>query len=301
MSSGTGKGSHEQPQKTGPTDPRVFTGALITDQLRIVHAHEKAVTQGDVRALHDLRVAIRRIRTLLNTIGFYLNLKAAGKLEKQFRQLQKKLGPARDTDVLLRIIQEEITLNTEHSKAEQKKVLAHLLKLRERHRKEIKKILTGNAYKKLKSDTLKFIKKDLQETERDNDPSLKNIAEKSIHQALRRMKKRSHLTPDCPAKKVHRLRITTRKARYLAEFFSPVLGTDMDTLALHLRKIQDILGDIHDLDVLIAGIQKEYTSSPKALLKDLKSQRTAQTKVFFDIFTPKLRYSLQLIANPGTN
>jgi len=301
MSSDAENTFHEQPKNTVPTDPRSFIGALIADQLRIVHANEKAVTRGDVRALHDLRVAVRRIRTLLNTIGFYLNLKAAGKLEKRFKQLQKKLGPARDTDVLLRIIQEEITLDTERSKAEQEKVLAHLCKLRERYRKEVKKILTGNTYKKLKSDTLKFIKKDLQETEWDNDPSLKKIAEKSIHQALRRMKKRAHLTPDCPPKEVHRLRITARKARYLAEFFSPVLGTDMDTLALHLRNIQDALGDIHDLDVLIAGIQKEYTSLPKTLLKDLKNKRTVKTKVFFDVFTQESQHSLQFIVNPETN
>jgi inorganic triphosphatase YgiF len=62
--------------------------------------HEPGTRLGkDIEALHDMRVATRRMRAAFGVFGDYLNLKALAPLPKGLRRTGRRLGTVRDLDV----------------------------------------------------------------------------------------------------------------------------------------------------------------------------------------------------------
>ena len=64
--------------------------------------HEAGSIDGsDIEALHDMRVAVRRMRAAVELFRPYLPKEHAAYLRKDLRRLGRALGPARDCDVML--------------------------------------------------------------------------------------------------------------------------------------------------------------------------------------------------------
>ena len=62
------------------------------------------IETGDIHAVHQTRVASRRLRELLPVLQ--LEGKAAGKLSHQLRKVTRRLGSVREADVMLLLIAE---------------------------------------------------------------------------------------------------------------------------------------------------------------------------------------------------
>lgn len=62
----------------------------------------------DVEAIHDLRVATRRLRAVLSVIEPAYSGKALANFEKQIADLTDHLGAARDTDVFIEFLNDQI-------------------------------------------------------------------------------------------------------------------------------------------------------------------------------------------------
>ena len=60
---------------------------------------ERGVSAGDVVALHDLRVSIRRLRVLLRALEEPLATTTATALEHRWQRFSNDLSPLRDADV----------------------------------------------------------------------------------------------------------------------------------------------------------------------------------------------------------
>jgi len=63
---------------------------------------------GDVEAVHDLRVATRRLRAVISVIAPAFEGKALDKFEKVISNMTDHLGEARDTDVFIEFLDEQI-------------------------------------------------------------------------------------------------------------------------------------------------------------------------------------------------
>ena len=64
-----------------------------------------AVLRGDdTRAVHDMRVSIRRLRSALETIGETIPSKRRKAMRRAARRIGGKLGPVRDADVHLAVL-----------------------------------------------------------------------------------------------------------------------------------------------------------------------------------------------------
>jgi hypothetical protein len=61
--------------------------------------HWPSAAEGDMEALHEVRITLRRLRTVLRASRKRLEPTSAGKLSRHLRQLRRDLGPARDLDV----------------------------------------------------------------------------------------------------------------------------------------------------------------------------------------------------------
>src|SRR5215471_9567014 len=82
-----------------PARDRLFA-KHVEQFTRMLHGLER----GDGRALHRTRVATRRLRELLPILQ--MDPDTAGKIGRRLKRVTERLGPAREADVLLQLIEE---------------------------------------------------------------------------------------------------------------------------------------------------------------------------------------------------
>jgi CHAD domain-containing protein len=75
---------------------------VLTERLDAVMAHEAGTRAGtDPEALHDMRVASRRLRAAVEAFAVCYRGKEFARIAKQTKELTDTLGGVRDSDVLL--------------------------------------------------------------------------------------------------------------------------------------------------------------------------------------------------------
>ena len=86
-----------------PADPMAEAGRkLFARQIRRMKRHEAGSRSGeDIESVHQMRVAIRRMRSLFNLIGLYYRRKTVAEFERGLRETARALGAIRDLDVLI--------------------------------------------------------------------------------------------------------------------------------------------------------------------------------------------------------
>jgi CHAD domain-containing protein len=75
---------------------------------------------------------------------------------------------------------------------------------------------------------------------------------------------------------VHRLRLAVKKYRYLMELLSQAGLASPGPALDEARRVQEVLGSLHDLDVLTALLRRRRTGHP--LLRPLGRARRAQAE-----------------------
>jgi CHAD domain-containing protein len=81
---------------------------------------------------------------------------------------------------------------------------------------------------------------------------------------------------------MHALRIRFKRLRYTAELFAPLLGDEVRRIAKGAAKMQRRLGDLHDLDQALVRVRRARGLPPRsrtAVLRALRSARTASAEV----------------------
>lgn len=211
---------------------------------RVLKELEKAQTAPDEEAVHDLRVAIRRCRSVAAVMKEVDPDRAWPEMRKLPRKLFRELGELRDTQVL-----EEwtIRLSAENDPIREV-VMAHFSREEKELREEALRVAAKfdlKTWKKLESALAKRsrlvpadgLAADCLALERWG-------AAKELHMHAFRATK-----PEA----WHALRIGVKKFRYTVESLLPVRYQDWGD---DLKKVQDLLGEVHDLDVLAETIRK---------------------------------------------
>ena len=245
--------SSRLPQLPRPTprDTRqavAFARYAMTVQVRIITDNEPGVLLGQRIPLHDLRVALRRLRLLLRIFRPLWKTTPIRRLENDLGWLSHTLGSARDIDVWLHFL----ATSGPQARLSNIRFLNRQVLLKQQHQRRVLRLLTGERYRAIKASILRLILVDLPRLSQrlDDAPGLKKIARRSIRRILRRSLARyDEAYPDFASETTHRLRIACRKARYTCEFFADILGKTTERWGEHLKDLQNQLGHIHDMDV----------------------------------------------------
>lgn len=72
------------------------------------------------------------------------------------------------------------------------------------------------------------------------------------------------LAPDA-SEAQHNMRIAAKRLRYLLEIFEPCLGEEAKAARGAAKRLQSVLGDLHDCDLMLAKV--EHIGSVEALLR----------------------------------
>ena len=208
-----GQGVEDTPPLAGEAE--VLRAALAA-QVREILAHDPGTRLGsDPEELHDMRVAVRRLRAFLKTAEDALEPDWRDDLRARLKWLGGELGPARDLDVLTDRLRDEAR-DFEQPEAG---AATRLVRALEHDRQEARSAMTAA----LRSDPYFELLDDLESAARSPRIVGEVETETLAAKAFRTLRKEARRIDDDSAdEELHEVRKTAKKARYAAELAEPV-------------------------------------------------------------------------------
>lgn len=242
---------------------------------RVPERADQARHGWDADAVHDLRVALRRCRTMSDALSKVNPGPGWRKLKKTTRELFHALGDLRDTQVERAWVKK---LGAAGDPV-RKQMLVLLSTEERKHRKAAEQALDRFDRKDWRKLSRKLASKarffPLESV------VFQRLALESLHEAVslyqQARKRRSSIA-------WHHLRIEIKNFRYIVENFLP---QRYDVWADDLKRMQDVLGDVHDLDVLRSKIRRHASRLNPAIVAEWLDKIGAQRKARLDGFLSK--------------
>lgn len=238
-------------------------------QLERLVAHEAGTRAGeDPEELHDMRVAVRRMRAALLTLGEYLNAGRVRRLRKELRCLGRRLGAVRDLDVFGERSEAYLATVPASRRDELQPLCAAWSAERARARQRLLEYLDGPRYAHLVAACQEFVSsaapQECPAFDRDGSPFPRRIGHvlpAVVYARLAAVRAFEEWVegPATPIGLLHRLRIAAKALRYTLEFFVDVLGPEAASAVEMLKGLQDHLGEIHDTAVAITLLRDFLT------------------------------------------
>ena len=275
-----------------PTDPMAEAGRLIfAQQIRRMRSHEAGSRTGeDIESVHQMRVAIRRMRSLFNLIGAHYRPKTTARIERGLRQTARALGAIRDLDVLildLQDYQETLPLDDQAVLAQ---VISILDERRSASRVRLNQLLDSKRYARHLRRFRRFAKrpkKGARRRKRSEAPhQLRHVLPLLLHERLARVKAYDTVLPASDDAILHALRVEYKQLRYALEFFQPILGRSARQFLKKVKDMQEILGRINDIAVFSEYVRSlDRLSLPQSsILESYVSARNRELVVLREEF-----------------
>jgi CHAD domain-containing protein/CYTH domain-containing protein len=209
----------------------------------------------DPEALHDFRVALRRLRSCVRAYWPHVKDGVSKKLLNRVRDLARATAQGRDTEVEIELL----SALADGLKETEKPALAWLLgRLEERKRGAYERVLKvvrrdhvriqGSLAKRLSA-----YERQIETGEPSDSPCFVEVTRGLIlKQAAQLVDGLSRIRPEDEALQ-HEVRIETKRLRYILE---PIAESTPGgkRLVAKLKRLQDLLGDLHDGKVALAEL-----------------------------------------------
>lgn len=202
-----------------------------------------------IESVHDMRVAIRRLRSALRDFLSLLKKRQLKNIRRNLKNLADALGAVRDADVAIialkklhaEIVDEQVKQGIEN-------LLAKRIDLRERNRLILRETLANNRLAALQSDFEKAIERATKNSLQTFNQAGKLAVGESFNQFL----EMGHSLYDpFEIESLHNLRIAAKRLRYALELFTACWGASLKPFAAEIAEMQAALGEVHDCDVWI--------------------------------------------------
>ncbi len=217
--------------------------------------HEPSARMGDdIEALHTMRVATRRLRSMLRLFEDALPEQAIA-LAEELRWLARALGEVRDLDVHLEQIGAWLAIAGPQARAALQS-LQHLLEQdRLAARRQMLDALDSARYERLKV-SLSVLVTHKQDLPRLAGKPAARVMPRLIRRRYRRMRRLADALSDTSAPPdFHAVRIQCKRLRYALDCAEVLYGKPARAMIRRLAKVQDILGRYQDTQVAIARMR----------------------------------------------
>lgn len=270
----------------------------------------------DREYVHEMRVALRRLRAALRVLGDGVHEETLTKFRAELKWLADNLGPVRDLDVLLAFLASYAAQAPEGHRP----FLDGLVRAQRRRRRQCYRGLVDAVesprFRRFRDTHYSMLVNGGQAT-----PSLlpqgelgsrevRALAPRVLRKRLKKATRYGRQLGGLTAAEQHRLRIECKRLRYTTEFFLEIYPGRLREIAGPMRRMQDTLGAVHDADVYTQRIAeycrrrgRDTSAAAEALLSHLSSWRQdnlGEAAKLWKAFTkPKaLRKLLDLIRSP---
>ena len=225
--------------------------AYIGAQVLRIKALDPLVRENPPDSVHQMRVAVRRLRSTLQAYPAILPKPATQHLRAELKWLGEVLGEARDDEVLSAYLLTRLaSLPAEQVLGPaQARVRAHFAPREASAREALLEALNSARYYTLAAELDRLLA----------DPPLTaaaaeyadKVLPRAIGHACRRTRRRMHqaqrITPGAGRDTaLHETRKAAKRARYAAEAAQPALGRKARRVARRMKDVQSALGDHHD-------------------------------------------------------
>lgn len=211
------------------------------------------IDTGDPEAVHQSRVAIRRLRAAFSLFRDVIEDSKLPVLRAELKAVANALGSARDLHVLVRQVGDNGELRR------------HLEALLADATRSVQAMLSTGAFQHLLFDISLWIESgDWLTAASDKDTDLREFAASELARRRRKLSAASGKLLDMPDTARHRLRINAKKLRYGCEFFASlfrdkVANKQRGAFAKALSRLQDSLGELNDMAVATARQESWFT------------------------------------------
>jgi CHAD domain-containing protein len=242
----------------------VIRNAIAESVAALLH-HDPLVRTGrDPEAVHQARVATRKLRSHLRTFGPLLDVEWTEPLRSELGWLALSLGAVRDREVLL----DRLRNRTQSLPANDVRSAAALLQLLENEidslRKKLKEDLDSQRYIDLLENLVAAAHSPVTLPDADLPaaaglPALATTPWRRLRTAVKQLPE----TPTDP--ELHRIRILAKRARYAAEAVAPVAPA-ADAFARAAARLQTVLGEHQDSVTAQAWLRAAKVSGRRAFV-----------------------------------
>ncbi len=215
-----------------------------------------AIRDIDTEFLHDLRVAVRRTRSVLKTVGEVLPAGLTSHYRPEFKWLGDLTTPTRDLDVYLLGYRSMAARLVAATDDELRPFHDHLQRQRASARRELTRGLRSARFARLASQWREALAQVATAPARR--PATGKLAARQIARAHKRViSDGGAITPGSPPECLHELRKRCKELRYLLEIFASLHDPAEQWQAVNeLKSLQDCLGEFQDNEVQQAELRR---------------------------------------------
>lgn len=222
------------------------TTRLLQRQCLALKRHLPGAVKGDDRAVHQARVASRRLRESVPVLSTGLKGSKANKARRKIRRLTSALGMVRELDVALKLI-DELAAPGHVPRTAIDELRAHILTERQKRRDTMLERLDA-------LDTEKLNRRLASVSEAVGGAASAHWRDVLAKRLLKRGKRLGTAIKDAgqlyAPERLHQVRIATKKLRYGLELAAGGGVRPAAPLVRTLKRVQELLGRIQDLQVL---------------------------------------------------
>ena len=245
--------------------------AILPPQVKTILGYEAAVRKRDPDAVHDMRVGTKRLREAARVFRPAFGKTRMTHHLAHVEALNNALGKVRELDVMLEQLADlagRDPLLESGLKPLQEKLAAE-------------RVTADEALTPVLDETLPCLEEDFASLLKDRCRRLCHVWQMPMVDLGReslasRLAETSALEeaarPPESILEFHRLRIAFKKVKYALELFLPIVGKRARTAYQPVSELQELMGRVHDCDVLLAKV----TEAKGGLLKAAVANRASK-------------------------
>jgi len=230
--------------------PREVLRAAVANSTKRLLVNDPGVRMGeDIEAVHQARVATRRLRSDLKTFRQVVDPEWDTSLRAELKWLGSLFGAVRDDDVLLDRLESRVADLRPSDRDAGKRLLDGLREHRLRARAELLDAMRSPRYARL-LDRLLAAARTIPSS---GDPAELDLELGDlVHKPWKKLRKAvKALEDDPPDEELHAVRIRAKRCRYAAEAVAPAVGKAAKRFATAVEQVQEVLGEHQD--AVVAG------------------------------------------------
>lgn len=230
--------------------------AILRRQFLAFLTNEPGTRVGeDAEALHDMRVAARRMRAALALFSPALPARAEG-LRQELRWIGGVLGEVRDTDIQLERLASWAREAEEAEVTSLRTLSVVLERRRQRARIRLSRALDSSRYQLLVQRFTAMLQRGpLRRSMNSRTPALALLPEVVAAHHARVVKLGDRIDAHSSPETYHRLRIRCKRLRYAVEFSRELYGPPGADFVEVMVSMQDLLGMHQDAYVAVASLE----------------------------------------------
>jgi inorganic triphosphatase YgiF len=258
-------GEQELPVKAAPID--LPPDASTRDAFKMIGLaclkqvidNEPALINGDPEGVHQMRVALRRLRAGMSLFAVLLHDPQTKSIKTELKWLAGKLGPARELQVLVNRVVAPMKKQRRHWRG-MPSLSREIAERRDAALKSAEDAVQSARFRELTLDVAAWLEAGQWTNPRDDlvrdrgDLPIAVFAAEQLTRYWHKVRKIGTALSQLDTRSRHKLRIQTKKLRYATEFFSSLFAGKRAAkrrrqFLAALERLQGGLGDLNDIAV----------------------------------------------------